>query len=83
MDSLWALSLDGLGYEAIINFAQTIFFHLSKCLACNAEKNITLEDNKKRVNTTNFINIHIQTYIPILYVTIMTQNKNDSINSCY
>ena len=22
-------------------------------------------------------------YIPILYVTKMTQNKNDSINSCY
>ena len=59
MDSLWALSLDGLGYEAIINFAQTIFFLLSKCLACNAEKNITIEDNKKRMNITNFTNTYI------------------------
>ena len=44
-----------------------IFFHISKCLACNAEKNITVEDNKKRMNIANFIN--------------MTQNKYDSINS--
>ena len=29
----------------------------------------------------NFINIYIQIYLPILYVTRMTQNKNDSINS--
>ena len=35
-------------------------------------KNITVEDNKKRINITNFINI---------YVTRMIQNKNDSINS--
>ena len=40
-------------------------------------KNISVEDNKK--NEYNFINIQI--YIPILYVTRMTQNKNDSINS--
>ena len=44
-------------------------------------KNITVEDNKKRMNMANFINIHIQIYIPILYVTRMTQNKNDSRNS--
>ena len=25
-----------------------IFFHISKCLACNAEKNITVENNKKK-----------------------------------
>ena len=60
-----------------------ILFHISKCLACNAEKNITVEDNKKRMNITNFINIYIQIYISISYVTKMTQNKNDSINSCY
>ena len=35
-----------------------IFFHISKCLACNAEKNITVEDNKKRMNITDFINIY-------------------------
>ena len=42
-----------------------IFFHISKCLACNAEKNITVEDNKKRTNIANFINIYTNkdTYI--------------------
>ena len=51
------------------------------------QKIITVEDNKKRMNITNFINIYtniyIYIYIYILYVTKMTQNKNDSINSCY
>ena len=46
-------------------------------------KNITVEDNKKRINITNFTQIYIQVYIPILYVIKMTQNQNDSINSCY
>ena len=36
-------------------------------------KNITVEDNKKRMNVTNFTNIY----------TNMTQNKNDSIKSRY
>ena len=40
-------------------------------------KNIIIEDNKKRMNITNFIN-NIQIYIPILYVTKMTQNENDN-----
>ena len=40
-----------------------------------------VEDNKKRINIANSINIYIQIYIPILYVTRMIQNKNDSINS--
>ena len=60
-----------------------IFFHISKCLACNAEKTLQLKITKKRMNITNFINIYTNIYIPILYVTKMTQNKNDSINSCY
>ena len=46
-------------------------------------KKIIVEDNKKRMNITNFINIYIHLYTLILYVTKMTQNKNDSINSCY
>ena len=58
-----------------------IFFHISKCLACNAKKNIAVEDNKKRINIANFTDIYIQIYIPVLYVMIMTQNKNNSINS--
>ena len=54
---------------------------MSKYLAHNAEKNFTIEDNKKRMNIANFINIYIQIYILILYVTQrMTQNKNGSIN---
>ena len=45
------------------------------------QKNIAVEDNKKRMDIVNFINIYIQIYVPIIYVTRMTQNKNDSINS--
>ena len=33
------------------------------------------------MNIANFINIETNIYIPILYVTRMTQNKNDSIKS--
>ena len=51
-----------------------IFFHIS-------EKLLQFRITKKRMNITNFINIQI--YIPILYVTKMNQNKNDSINLCY
>ena len=40
-------SLDGSGYEAIHSSISQNIFHISKCLACNAEKNITVEDNKK------------------------------------
>ena len=46
-------------------------------------KIITDEDNKKGINKTNFINIYTNIYISILFVAKMTQNKNDSINSCY
>ena len=47
-------------------------------------KNITVEDNKKRMNIASFINIYIlyiyiyiytQINIPILYVTRMTKKK--------
>ena len=34
-----------------------IFFNISKCLACNAEKSVTVEDSKKRMSMTNFINV--------------------------
>ena len=33
-----------------------IFFHISKCLACNAEKTLQLKITKK-MNIANFINI--------------------------
>ena len=44
-------------------------------------KNITVEGNKKRMNIGNFTSIYTNIYIPILYVTRMTQNKNNLINS--
>ena len=61
-----------------------ILFHIAKCLACNAEKNVTVEDNKKRMNIATFINIYanIYTYVIGIYgENIYDQNKNDSINS--
>ena len=76
-------SLDGSSYEAIhSSFSQNIFSYL-KMFSMQCRKIITVEDNKKRMNITNFINIYIQTDISILYVTKMDQIKNDSINSCY
>ena len=61
-----------------------MFFHISKCLASNAEKTLQFKVTKIRMNIANLINIYIyiyiQIYILILYVTRMTQNKNDSIN---
>ena len=43
-----------------------IFFHISKRLTCNAEKNITVEDTKKRMNIANFINEYMQIYTYII-----------------
>ena len=57
-----------------------IFFHISM-FSMQCKKNITVEDNKKRMDITNFINITL--YIAISYVKKMSENKNDSINSCY
>ena len=74
MYSLWTpgniTSLDGSCFEAI-DFHK-IFFHISKCLARNAEKNITVEDTKKRMNIANFINIYTNIY------TYIICDENDS-----
>ena len=76
-------SLDGSSFEANHStISQNIFSYL-KMFSMQCRKVITVEDNKKRMNITNFINIYTNIYIPILYVTKMTQNKNYSINSCY
>ena len=70
-------SLDGSCYGAIhSSILQNVFSYL-KIFSRQCIKTITIEDNKKRMNITNFIN-NIQIYIPILYVTKMTQNKNDN-----
>ena len=48
------------------SISQNIFSNL-KCLACNAEKSITVEDNKQRMNIAN-IYIYIYKYIYIYYM---------------
>ena len=86
MDSLWTprnnTSLDGLCFEAIDSSISQNIFHILKGLACNAEKTLyTVEDSKKIINIADFIRIYaniytyMQIYIPILYLTRMTQNK--------
>ena len=65
-------SLDGSSYEAIhSSISQNIFSYL-KMFIMQCRKIITFEDNKKRMNMTNFINIYTNIYI---YITC---DKNDS-----
>ena len=78
MDSLWTpkniTSLDGLCYKAINwSVSQNIFSYL-KMLSMQCIKNITVEDNKKIMNITNFMNIYIYIYI---YIYIIC-DENDS-----
>ena len=74
-------SLDGLSYEAIhSSISQNIFSYL-KMFSMQCRKNITVEDNKKRMNIANFINIYTNIYTYIICDERMTQNKNDSINA--
>ena len=73
-------SLDELCYEAIdLTISQNIFTYI-KMFRMQCRKNITVEDNKKRMHIAKFINIYIYIYI-YNYIYEMTQNKNDSINS--
>ena len=44
-----------------------IFFHISKYLACNAEKNVTVQGNKKRMGIANFKNICTNSYTYIIF----------------
>ena len=75
-------SLDGSGYEAIhSSIPQNIFSYL-KMFSIQCRKNNTVEDNKKIMNNTIFINKYTNVYPYIIYDK-MTQNKNDSINWCY
>ena len=75
-------SLDRSSYEEIHSLiSQNIFSHV-KMFSMHCRKSITLEDNKKRMNITNFINTYTNIY-PYIICDKMTQNKNDSINSCY
>ena len=59
-------SLDGSSYEAIhSSIPQNIFSYL-KVFNMQCRKIITVEDNKKRINITNFINIHTNIYAYII-----------------
>ena len=74
-------SLDGSSYEAIhSSISQNIFSYL-KMFSIQCRKDITVEDNKKRMNIANFINIYTNIYTYIICDERMTQNKNDSINA--
>ena len=76
MDSLQTprntTSLDGSCYEAIdSSISQNIFSYL-KMFSIQCRKNITVEDNKKRMNMANFINVYANIY------TYINCDKNDS-----
>ena len=76
MDSLWTpgniTSLDESCYEAIdSSISQNIFSYL-KMFSMQCSKIITVEDNKKRMNITNFINIYTNIY------TYIICDENDS-----
>ena len=59
-------SLDGSSYEAIhSSISQNIFSYL-KMFNMQWRKIITVEDNKKRMNITNFLNIYTNIYIYII-----------------
>ena len=61
-------SLDGSSYEAIhSSILQNIFSYL-KMFSMQCRKIITVEDNKKRMNITNFINIYTNIYTYIVCV---------------
>ena len=65
-------SLDGSGYEAGHSlFSQNSFSYL-KMFNMQCRINITVEDNKKRMNITNFINKYTNVY------TYIICDKNDS-----
>ena len=76
MDLLWTprniTSLDGLCYEAInSSISQNIFSYLDM-FNMDCRKNITVEDNEKRMNIAIFINIYTNLY------TYTICDENDS-----
>ena len=65
-------SLDGLSYETIhLSIWQNIFSYL-KMFNMQCRKNVTVEDNKKRMNIANFIYIYIYIY------TYIIRGENDA-----
>ena len=65
-------SLDGSDYEVIhSSISQNVCSYL-KMFSMQCRKNSTVEDNKKRMNITNFINVYTNIY------TYIKCDKNDS-----
>ena len=59
-------SLDGSCYEAIdSSISQNIFSYL-KMFSMQCRKNVTVKDNKNRMNIANFINIYTNIYTCII-----------------
>ena len=64
--------LDGSCYEAIdLSISQSIFSYL-KMFSMECRKNITVEDNKNRINIANFISTYTYIY------TYIVCDENDS-----
>ena len=79
MDSLWTprniTPIDGWCYEETdSSFSQEVFLYL-KILSMQFRKKLELKISKKE-----WAYLSKEICIPMLYVTRMTQNKNDSIN---
>ena len=65
-------SLDGSGYKAIHSLISQNIFSYLKIFSMQCGRNITVEDNKKRMNITYFINTYANIY------TYIICDKNDS-----
>ena len=76
MDWLWTprniTLLDGSFFEAIDSSILQNIFSYVKMFSMECRKNITVEDNKKGMNITNFTNIYTNIY------TYIICDKNDS-----
>ena len=75
MDSLWAPKIshhlmDQAMKQSTHQFHK-IFFHISKCFACNAEKLLQLKITKTRMNMTNFINIYTNIYLCYMWQKLL------------
>ena len=76
MDSLWTprniTSLYGSIFEAIDSSISQNISSFFKIYSTQFRKNITVEDNKKRLNIANFMNIYTNIYTYIIH------DENDS-----
>ena len=69
----------GIKQSTDSSISQNTFSYLKMCSMRRKKKTSQLKITKKRVNIANlYIYIYTQIYIPILYVTRMTQNINVS-----